>query len=274
MRFGRRNSVKSRNRDGVHYVGKYAYAWRGGPRVNAPQGTAAFDAEVKRLREVRTPEAQPAAGLYATIGQTVDKYLNSEDFLKRAPRTQEDYRKLAKVVVKTFGDLPGNALATTPDQFRGEILDWRDGLAKRSKRQADYAYVFFNLVLNWGKKRGKLPANPCRDQGVEKLYTTNRRDKVWTDEQMAAFRAHASPEIGLALELGFWTLQRQGDLLEPALERLRRRHHHGSSKTRPEPRSWCRWRARSRRCSTQLRVRARSCSSTKTASRGAQTASG
>ena len=213
MRFGRRNSVKSRNRDGVHYVGKYAYAWRGGPRVNAPQGTAAFDAEVKRLREVRTPEAQPAAGLYATIGQTVDKYLNSEDFLKRAPRTQEDYRKLAKVVVKTFGDLPGNALATTPDQIRGEILDWRDGLAKRSKRQADYAYVFFNLVLNWGKKRGKLPANPCRDQGVEKLYTTNRRDKVWTDEQMAAFRAHASPEIGLALELGFWTLQRQGDLL-------------------------------------------------------------
>jgi integrase len=210
-------TVQKRKRDGVHYVGKYAYAWRGGPRVNAPQGTAAFDAEVKRLREVRTPDArapQAPTSRYATIGETVDKYLDSEDFLKRAPRTQKDYRKLAKVVVEAFGDLPGAALADAPDQVRGEILDWRDGVAKRSKRQADYAYVFFNIVLNWGKKRGKLPANPCRDQGVEKLYTTDRRDKVWTDEQMTAFRAHASPEIGLALELGFWTLQRQGDLLE------------------------------------------------------------
>jgi integrase len=207
-------NARSKKRDGVHYVGKYAYAWRGGPRVTAPQGTAAFDAEVKRLREVRTPERiQPAAALFATIGETVDKYLDSEDFLKRAPRTQSDYRKLAKVVVAEFGDLPGGALQANPDQVRGDILDWRDQLAKHSKRQADYAYVFFNIVLNWGKKRGKLPANPCRDQGVEKLYTTTRRDKVWTDAQMTAFRAVASPELVLALELGFWTLQRQGDLL-------------------------------------------------------------
>jgi integrase len=208
--------VKKRSRDGVHYVGKYAYAWRGGPRVTAPQGTAAFDAEVKELREARVADTRApkaAASIYSTIGQTVDKYLDSEDFLKRAPRTQEDYRKLAQIVVATFGALEGEALAHSPDQIRGEILDWRDGLAKRSKRQADYAYVFFNIVLNWGKKRGKLPANPCRDQGVEKLYDTDRRDKVWTDTQMTAFKAAASPEIALAMDLGFWTLQRQGDLL-------------------------------------------------------------
>jgi integrase len=209
--------MKSRNKDGVHYVGKYAYAWRGGPPVKAPRGTAAFDAEVKALREAQTyveRSSKSAASIYSTIEQTVDKYLDSEDFLKRAPRTQADYRKLAAIVVETFGKLEGAALASNPDQVRGDILDWRDGLAKRSKRQADYAYVFFNIVLNWGKRRGKLPANPCRDQGVEKVYTTNRRDKVWTDAQIAAFKAAASPEIAFAMDLGFWTLQRQGDLLE------------------------------------------------------------
>ena len=208
--------MQGRNRDGVHYVGKYAYAWRGGPPVKAPRGTAAFNAEVKRLREVRTGdprELQPTVSVYSTIEQTVDKYLDSEDFLKRAPRTQSDYRKLAKIVVEAFGDLAGAALAANPDQVRGEILDWRDSLAKRSKRQADYAFTFLNIVLNWGKRRGKLPANPCRDQGIEKVYFGDRRDQVWTDAQVAAMRAHASPEIALALELGFWTAQRQGDLL-------------------------------------------------------------
>jgi integrase len=208
--------VQNRNRDGVHYVGKYAYAWRGGPPVKAPRGTAAFDAEVKRLREVRTPDEPPApaaGSLYSTIEQVIDKYLDSEDFLRRAPRTQKDYRKLAAIIVEEFGDLPGGALAANPDQMRGEFLDWRDSLAKRSKRQADYAYTFLNIVLNWGKKRGKLSVNPCRDHGVEKLYTTNRRDKVWSDAQIVAFKAHASPEIALAMDLGFWTAQRQGDLL-------------------------------------------------------------
>ena len=205
-----------KKRDGVHYVGKYAYAWRGGPRVTAPQGTAAFGAEVKALRDARTRDERapkPAASIYSTIEHTVDKYLDSEDFLKRAPRTQADYRKLAALVVATFGKLEGAALASNPDQVRGDILDWRDSLARRSKRQADYAFTFLSIVLNWGKRRGKLPANPCRDQNVEKLYFGDRRDQVWTDAQLAAMRACASPEIALALELGFWTAQRQGDLL-------------------------------------------------------------
>ena len=103
--------------------------------------------------------------------------------------------------------------------------------------------MFFNIILNWGRKRGKLPANPCRDQNIEKLYTANRRDKVWTDIQIAAFKAHASPEVALAMGLGFWTLQRQGDLLS-----LPWSAYDGDVITLKQgktgPTSSCRWQAR------------------------------
>jgi integrase len=213
------------NKGGAHKTTKkladgttrdYWYAWPGGPALKAPPGTREFDRELAmRTAERAGQPAPPAPKSAKTLAKVVDAYLDSPEFEKRAERTQEDYRKLLKLIVEEFGDLPLVALQEDDGRkARGAFVRWRNGLAKSSHRQADYAWTVLNIVLNWGAKIGDIKVNPCRGAGVEKLYEGNRKDKVWSKEQIAAFLAHASPELALAMTLAMWTGQRQGDLLK------------------------------------------------------------
>jgi integrase len=70
-----------------------------------------------------------------------------------------------------------------------------------------------NLILNWGRQRGRIKLNPLRDAGVKNLYTGTRRDQVWTPELAAAFCAEAPSQLRLGFMLAYWTGQRQGDLV-------------------------------------------------------------
>jgi integrase len=63
------------------------------------------------------------------------------------------------------------------------------------------------LVLD----RGLVLANPCVRGG--RLHRVTRRDKIWTDDDEAAFLRHAPPHLYLPLLLALWTGQRQRDLL-------------------------------------------------------------
>jgi integrase len=53
--------------------------------------------------------------------------------------------------------------------------------------------------------------NPCERGG--RVYRGSRADKVWTDDDEAAFLASAPAVLHLPLLLALWTGQRQGDLL-------------------------------------------------------------
>lgn len=90
-------------------------------------------------------------------------------------------------------------------------MEWRDGLAKRSRRQADYAWSVLARVLSWALDRRLIDANPCEKGG--RLYNASRSDRVWSDEDEAAFMRVASEPLRLAMILALWTGQRQGDLL-------------------------------------------------------------
>src|SRR5262252_555250 len=91
------------------------------------------------------------------------------------------------------------------------FLDWRDELALRSKRQADYAWTVLARVLSWAKDRGKITVNPCERGG--RVYHETRVDFVWSVDDEAAFLEHAPAHLHLPLLLALWTGQRQGDLL-------------------------------------------------------------
>jgi hypothetical protein len=112
------------------------------------------------------------------------------------------------LIERRFGDFPLRLL--TDRRAAGEFMDWRDELAKSSRRQADYAWVVPARVLSWALQRGKVAANPCARGG--RLYRGTRADKVWTTDDEAAFNRVASPELRLALIVALWTGQRQGDL--------------------------------------------------------------
>jgi integrase len=193
-------------------VQTYWYAYRGGPRIEAPPGSRAFKDAVKAAQREQGKPVEPKPQAARTLQRLIDGYLDSPEFSSRAPRTQSDYAKLAKLLGKEFGALPILALETE-GKARAAFVRWRNHLAKSSLRQADYAWTFLNIVLNWAKALGDIKVNPCREGGVKKLYTDTRKDKIWSDEQIRAFASKASPELLLAMTLAVATAQRQGDLL-------------------------------------------------------------
>jgi hypothetical protein len=147
--------------------------------LGSPEFIAAFNDTVAGLVRRRTDK----------LDSILDGFQDSDVFLSLAPRTREDYKKFLRSIANVFGDFPLAAL--TDRKARGVFLKWRDGLAKRSRRQADYAWAVLARVLSWALDRGLVDANPCEKGG--KLYHGSRGDRVWSEEDEAAFTREASP---------------------------------------------------------------------------------
>lgn len=163
-------------------------------------------------------EAPRVARTAGTLQSLIDGYLKSPDFARLGPRTKSDYlAHIAKIETAQMIER-GPALATYPleaiedPKIRRRLLEWRDGLALRSPRQADATFGVLRIVLEWGRNRAIIAHNHATRP--KKVYTADRSDKIWLQEHLDAFRAVASPEMRLALELALWTGQRQGDLLK------------------------------------------------------------
>jgi hypothetical protein len=171
----------------------YYYAWRGGPRLEGEPGTPDFVASYNAAVAER-PDRRSGK----TLEGIVDAYLDGQDFATKRDRTREDYRKIARRIVTEFGDMPIAALASKG--ARGEFLQWRDDLAKRSPRQADYAYAILALILSWAKGRGTIDVNPCERGG--KLYSATRADKVWREDGSGRLPIESLPHLILGLPDG------------------------------------------------------------------------
>jgi integrase len=126
-----------------------------------------------------------------------------------AQRTQADYREQIAKIEARFGDMPVAALADK--RARGVFKAWRDELATRSLRQADYAWTVLARILSVAKDRGLIDVNPCERGG--RFYKADRVEKIWMAEHIKAFCSVASLELQAALLMALWTGQRQGDLL-------------------------------------------------------------
>jgi integrase len=193
--------ARSKLADGTYK--DYWYAWKGGPRLLGEPGTPEF---------IASYNAAVAAKIAAPEGRLLrllQDYQRSQDFLGLRDRTRSDYIGHIKKIEIRFGDMPTKALAD--QRARGVFMDWRDELALKSPRQADYTWTVLAAVLAWAKDRGKIPTNPCEKGG--RVYHGTRVDHVWSIEHEERFLRLAPPHLHLALLLALWTGQRQGDLL-------------------------------------------------------------
>lgn len=181
----------------------YWYAWKGGPRIKGRPGTPEFMAS---YHEAVADKAKPSTDVLSSI---LTSFEASAEFRSKSALTRKDYTRHLKAIALEFGDLPVRTL--TDRRVRGEFMEWRDRLAARSLRQADYAWSVLARVLSWAVNRGLVSANPCERGG--RLYKASRNDKVWTDADEAAFLSRAPEHLRLPLLLALWTGQRQGDLL-------------------------------------------------------------
>jgi len=184
-------------------VQTYAYAWRGGPRLSAHIGSPDFIAQFNAAVAARS---RPVEG---TLFGLIAAYRASSDFTGRAEKTRKDYARYLKMIEERFGGMPLSVVVDP--RARGDFKAWRDELAAKP-RAADYAWTVLARVLSHAKDRGVIAVNVCERGG--RLYEADRSDKVWTAADIEAFARIASAELGMALLLGLWTGQREGDLLK------------------------------------------------------------
>lgn len=196
------HSVKGKLANGERVT--YHYAWRGGPRIKAEEGTPEFAVEYHRLTRAR-PKG-PGAG---TLAELIRTYVNSEAYKARKASTRKGYDWALDKIEAEFFDMPYAGI--TQKGFRGEVLAWRDEEFGETPRAGDLVIAVFGMVLAFGVDREIIDRNPL--EKVQKLADSTRRDIIWTDEQVAKFRASAPARLVLAMELARWTGQRQGDLL-------------------------------------------------------------
>jgi integrase len=195
------NSKRRRLADGSFKT--YYWAWKGGPPLRGEPGTPEF---VHSYNEAVATKAATPQGKLLSVFQA---FQASGEFNGLAARTRFDYIGRIKVIETDFADFPIPAL--TDRRTRGIFMAWRDRLAAKSRRQADYTWSVFARVLSWALDRGLVPANPCARGG--RLYRGSRVDKIWTADDEAAFLKSAPAYFHLPLLLALWTGQRQGDLL-------------------------------------------------------------
>lgn len=197
---------------GVHEVRKrlasgevrvYRYAWRGGPAIKGEPGSPEF------LAALAAAKAEQPAHHKGTLQEVFNAYQASPQFTGKSDATREGYKRRLPAIEAEFGDMPVKAL--DDPRARGDMLEWRDKLAARSAREADYHMAILALILAWGLDRGKVPANPAARPG--RLYRPDRTDAIWTDADVTAFLAKAGPQLRLPFLLALWTGQRRGDVL-------------------------------------------------------------
>ena len=170
------NSITKRLADGSRRT--YWYAWKGGPPLRGEFGSPEFHASYNEAVAAKRPTVGKTLSSLTAYFQSTTEF--SQDI---KPRTREDYIKQLKIIEQQFGDFPVSGLSDP--RARGIFKEWRDRLALKSVRQADYAWTVLARVLSVAKDRGHIRVNPCERGG--RLYQSERVDKIWTLEDEAIY---------------------------------------------------------------------------------------
>lgn len=143
-----------------------------------------------------------------TVTYWIRKFEGSEKYKDFADTTKAEYARKFKIIEKKWSRLPIGL--TQAKGFRRDVLDWRDTVAKRGRREADNLLGALARVLVYACDRGEIAHNTLAD--VERLYSVDRSDIIWLPEHIEAFNRVASLEMRQAMMLAIHTGQRQGDL--------------------------------------------------------------
>jgi len=198
------NPIRKKLADGTWRTYHYAWRGKGAPLLEGEPGTPEFQASYNEACARKAPQVQ------GTLQSLLDYFQATTEFTKDiSERTRSDYKRQISIIEQKFGDFPLAALSDP--RTRGIFKEWRDELAIKSVRQADYGWVVLARILSVGVDRGKIKHNPCAKGG--RLYASTRVDNIWTLEQEESFLTKAPVHLHLPLLLGLWTGQREGDLL-------------------------------------------------------------
>jgi integrase len=195
------NTVRRYRKDGSFAL--YRYHRASGRQLTGEPGTPEFiESYAAAERSIRDRAKGTIAGL-------IRRFEDSPQFADmRADTTQKEYRRKFKAIERDWGSAP---IASFNDkQFRTDVLEWRDKIAKRARREADNLTSALARLGAWALDRGELDRNVL--DRITRVYRSDRADKLWLPNHVDAFLQVASSEMKAALMLAMHTGQRQGDL--------------------------------------------------------------
>lgn len=182
----------------------YYYAWRGGPRVFGEPGSDEFFRSFLAAREaLKTPEPARFLSVIASY--------RAGPFWKLADTTRRSWAPWLDRIRDTFGSVSIGS-ADRPEKMRPVIRDWRNQWASKP-RAADTALQVLSVVFAHGvDPMGVIQNNPCI--GIKRLYSSDRSEIIWTDDDLSAIKAFCGQEVAWAIDLAAHTGLRQADLVK------------------------------------------------------------
>lgn len=133
-----------------------------------------------------------------------DKY-EAECVPELEPRTQRDYKGILLILRANFGHM-------TPQEVRprhvADFINVKKGRIHRNRMVTILSTVYKIAMGSWCIEMDLV--NPCT---VVKRWPTKPRERYVTDQEFAAVRALACPQVQIAMDLALLTGQRQGDIV-------------------------------------------------------------
>lgn len=173
------------------------------------------------------PPVPPENG--GAVAWLLAQYRRDPDFTGKAERTRRSYDDCAAWLREHFGDLP--LAAVTPATVR--VLK-RAGAS--TPAQTNMRLRFLRLVWNWGRRNGCAGDNPAERM---RQLCVRPRDVVWEAAEIARFMAEACPSMRLAVTLGLYSIQREGDLLAASWTAFEGARFERASSSRPRSTRCC-----------------------------------
>lgn len=134
-----------------------------------------------------------------------DRYV-AECMDELQPRTRRDYMGVIGKLREQFGHMDPHEIKP---RHIAAFLDVKKGRIHRNRMVMLLSMVFYKAIGKWCISDDLH--NPC--QSVER-WPTRPRDRYVTDEEFAACRALACPQVQIAMDLALLTGQRQSDIVQ------------------------------------------------------------
>lgn len=206
--------------------GTVKYHWKPSPRLrrmgwrNHDLGTdlAAATAAAIGLNEqldasLMNPSATGTAARprYASLGEVVMAYRASDDFRDLKPGSRKLYGQYLSRI-ESWAEDGRTAIAHIDQEM---VQDYRGAILERGPLNSAINHLkVLRLFFNWSRKKRYIGTDPATDLDIPATPTRKRiLDMAAVEALKASAIALQWPSIALAIDLGLWTLQRQGDLL-------------------------------------------------------------
>lgn len=188
----------------------YLYAWRGGPLLKDADGNPLQPGDKRLAKAYADAHVADKKKVTETLQTLIGEFRATSEYRSKSDKSRRAYDRYLKMLEahSTLAVMPLDVLQDP--SARGDFKAWRDTMSA-TPRTADYAWVTLARVLSVAKDRGRIAVNVCERGG--RLYTADRAEKIWTEEDVAAVLAIASHPLRMALIMALWTGQREGDLL-------------------------------------------------------------